>query len=58
MDTPESILIALRDLVAAAEEAGWDTTENREVLDKGREAYAALRDFFGADRDTDALVPL
>lgn len=63
MDNPESILIALRDLVAAAEEAGWDTTENREVLDDGRQAYAALRDFFGADIHlddihADALVPL
>lgn len=49
MDNPASILTAIRDLVAAAEEAGWDTTENRETLDKGREAYAALKAFFADD---------
>ena len=49
MDTPEKILQAVRDLVEAAESAGWDFGDNRSVLDKGREAYAALRDFFEVD---------
>ena len=58
MDNPASILTAFRDLVAAAEEAGWDTTENRETLDQGREAYAALKAFFAPDIDDASLAVL
>lgn len=58
MDDPASIMIAFRDLVAAAEEAGWDTTENRETLDKGRDAYAALKSFFADDLDDATLAVL
>jgi hypothetical protein len=40
--TPSEILIAIRDLVAAAEEAGWDQ-DNPEILNRGREAHASLQ---------------
>ena len=56
MSTPAKILIAFRDLVSAAEEAGWDTTDNSKVLDKGRDAYAALKDFLGDDEEVDRLI--
>jgi hypothetical protein len=34
---------AIRDLVIAAEAAGWDNTDNSEILERAQEAYAALR---------------
>lgn len=44
MSAPNSdpTLCAIQELIAAAEAAGWDTTENKKVLDAGRDAYAAL----------------
>lgn len=40
---PRETLDAIRDLVAAAEEQGWDTEPSlRGILDRGRDAYAAL----------------
>lgn len=36
-------IAAIRDLVEAAEEAGWDITENKNILDRGRDAYAMLQ---------------
>ena len=44
--TPAAALLAIRELVEAAEAAGWDTTENKDVLQRGRDAYASLRDTF------------
>lgn len=44
---PHEVLNALRDLIAAAEEAGWDVGENIEVLNRGREAYAVTCGIFG-----------
>lgn len=41
--TPAQVLRAIRELVAAAEEAGWDVTENAAILNNGRDAYAALQ---------------
>lgn len=41
---PIETLNAIRDLIAAAEEAGWDVGENSDVLNAAREAYAALQD--------------
>jgi hypothetical protein len=49
---PSECLRALRDLVGAAEQAGWDTTENKAVLDNGREALADL-EVVMADADDD-----
>jgi hypothetical protein len=57
MDTPETILQAVRDLVEAAEAAGWDGTDNDDVLNRGRDAYAALRDFFEIDLPGDEPRP-
>lgn len=45
---PAAALLAIRELVEAAEAAGWDTTENKEILQRGRDAYASLRDTFEA----------
>lgn len=42
--SPSEVLNAIRDLVVAAEEQGWDTLPDlKPVLDKGREAYADLQ---------------
>ena len=39
-----NLLDAIRDLVAAAEDAGWDNPNpNASILERGREAYAELR---------------
>lgn len=38
----EPHIVALREVVAAGEEAGWDGTENEPLLNAGREAQAAL----------------
>jgi len=45
------VLNAIRALVAAAEEAGWDNSENADVLNAGREAYAVLVDVMGIPLD-------
>lgn len=51
--TPRTCLDAIRDLVAAAEEDGWDLRKDlAPVLDAGRDAYAALR-IVMADADED-----
>lgn len=42
MSGASETLDAIRDLVAAAEASGWDTTENAPILNRAREAYAAL----------------
>lgn len=47
MDQSHDILNAIKALVAAAENDGWDLTENSDALAKGREAYADLCAFFG-----------
>lgn len=49
MDQSHLILNGLKNLVAAAEEAGWDLGPpgNKEALDKAREAYGLACDFFG-----------
>ncbi len=44
-------LDAIRDLVAAAEQEGWDLTQNREVLNNAREAYAALQIVMADDEE-------
>lgn len=44
----QTTLASFRDLVEAAEAAGWDTTENKEILQRGRDAYAALAEDLGA----------
>lgn len=36
-------LDAMRDMVGAAEEAGWDVTENRALLEAARDGHTALR---------------
>lgn len=42
--TPREVLDAIRDLVVAAEEQGWDTLPDlKPVLDKGRDAYGDLQ---------------
>lgn len=41
MDADQA-LMAMRDLVVAAEAAGWDLTENKTVLDRARDGLAAL----------------
>lgn len=42
--TPREVLDAIRELVAAAEEQGWDVIPDlKPVLDAGREAYADLQ---------------
>lgn len=46
--TLAAALAAIRELVQAAEAAGWDTTENKEILQRGREAYAGLEEVFAA----------
>ena len=57
MSAPAEILIAFRDLVSAAEEAGWDTIPgNSEILDKGRDTYAALKDFLSDDEEVGRLI--
>jgi hypothetical protein len=33
---------AIRELIVAAESAGWDVTENKDVLQNARDAFAAL----------------
>lgn len=39
-----TVLDAIRELVIAAEEQGWDTLPDlKPVLDAGRDAYAALQ---------------
>lgn len=49
-------LDAIRDLVAAGEEAGWDLVpELREVLEQGRSAHTTLRDHFGASETVTAV---
>lgn len=37
------ILFAFRELVIAAEEAGWDIGDNKTVFDQARAAYADLK---------------
>lgn len=37
------ILFAFRELIIAAEEAGWDIGQNKTALDQARAAYANLR---------------
>lgn len=42
--SPASVLDAIRNLVAAAGEQGWDALPDlKPVLDAGRDAHAALR---------------
>ena len=42
--SPAEVLAAIRDLVEQAEADGWDVMEsNREILQRGRDAYAALQ---------------
>lgn len=42
--TPAQVLHAIRELVEAAEEEGWDTEPGlSEILDAGRLAYADLQ---------------
>lgn len=40
---------AFRDLVAAAEAAGWDIGDNKSVLDRARDGFAALVDVHAAE---------
>lgn len=47
LDQSHHILNGLREIVGAAEEAGWDLTDNRDTLNAGREAYAIACAFFG-----------
>jgi hypothetical protein len=47
MDRSHEILNGLKNLIGAAEEDGWDLTENADVLNKAREAYGLACDFFG-----------
>jgi hypothetical protein len=42
VDRMSSRLLAFRDLVEAAEAAGWDIGENAALLNRARDAYAAL----------------
>jgi hypothetical protein len=56
IDGPLATYAALRDLVGAAEESGWDLEPgNDRVLDRGREALAALAMIF-AIGDDEALI--
>lgn len=42
--TPAQVLHAIRELVEAAEEQGWDALPDlKPVLDAGRDAYTALQ---------------
>lgn len=42
--TSAQVLLAIRELVEAAEEQGWDSLPDlKPVLDAGRDAYAALQ---------------
>lgn len=42
--SPREVLDAIRDLVEQAEADGWDViSDNREILQRGRDAYAALQ---------------
>jgi hypothetical protein len=51
--TPSKVLDAIRELVIAAEEAGWDAIPgNKEILQRGRDAYADLQ-IVMADSDED-----
>lgn len=54
--SPTEVLDAIRDLVAAAEEQGWDTLEPglRETLDRGREAHATLQIVMADAHDEEA----
>lgn len=40
---PVEVLEALRDLIEQAEQEGWDTNGNADVLNRGRDAFAALQ---------------
>ncbi|MBN9073982.1 MAG: hypothetical protein J0H34_20770 [Rhizobiales bacterium] len=54
--TPAEVLDAIRDLVVAAEEQGWDTLPDlKSALDRGRDAYADLQIVL-ADADDDDEV--
>jgi hypothetical protein len=53
MDRLENIYSALRDIVAAAEMAGWDIGENTETLQRGRDALAALREEWSIPNDAE-----
>lgn len=55
--SPSEVLDAIRDLVSAAEEAGWDIGENREILQRGRDAYADLQIFMADAYDDDSIDP-
>ena len=49
---------AFRDLVEAAEAAGWDIGENKAVLDRGRAGFQAFADFHaGQVADDEPLDP-
>jgi len=42
--SPSEVLTAIRELVTAAEEAGWDVLPDlKPILDNAREAYADLQ---------------
>ena len=40
--SPQTASDPIRDLIAAAEQAGWDIGENKTILDRARQAYDRL----------------
>jgi hypothetical protein len=49
MDRLTTIHDAFRDLVTAAEAAGWDIGDNKATLDRAREGFAALVDLHAGE---------
>lgn len=55
--SPAEVLDAIRDLVVAAEEQGWDAVPDlKPVLDAGRDAYADLQIVMADAEDDDEVV--
>ncbi len=55
--SPAEVLDAIRGLVAAAEEQGWDLIPgNREILQRGRDAYADLQIVMADAGDDDEVA--
>lgn len=55
--SPTEVLDAIRDLIAAAEEQGWDThVDLKPVLERGRDAYADLQFVMEDASDADEVA--
>lgn len=55
MPDEQRVLDAIREMISAAEETGWDSEDGlREILQGGRDAYAALQTILIPTDEADA----